>query len=318
MKKFTKICLLTALILILVGGTVCVVGGISGGWRMVKEMENDERWKGLAEQYGEGFWSNGRYFEWDEISEELDEWDEEVEAWEDAGADAKEVQRLADVDMDEIEDLEISIGGASLYVLEAEDGNLSFEVDGKGKYSCYESGDVLILEGGRNKSSLSSDEKVYLYLPKDKRFEDVLISVGGGLIEIGTIEAEEIEFTIGAGSIKADEIVGKKLKIEVGAGKAILKNIRVDELDAEVGMGECRVQGSISKKVKVKCGMGNVDLALSGKEDDYNYDVSCAAGNISFGDKSYSGLADDVYIDNDAEGECSLECAMGNIGIVFE
>ncbi len=44
MNKFTKICLITALILILVGGTICVIGFVSGGWKQVDEIGQNSSW----------------------------------------------------------------------------------------------------------------------------------------------------------------------------------------------------------------------------------------------------------------------------------
>lgn len=318
MKKFTKICLLTSLILILVGGTVCVVGGISGGWKMVKEIENDngESVKQIVQKYGDGIRINAWFDEWDEdIETELDELEERTEsALEGKG----KVQELDDIDIDEIEDLEISIGGAALYMCEATDGELSFRVDGKKKYRCYESGGTLYVEGGKNINNISGEEKVYLYLPAGIKFEDVKVHVGGGVIEMKNLNADEIEFAIGAGEIRAEGITGNSLLLEVGAGSTRISDVNVGKLDAEVGIGDCNVQGTITKEIEVECGMGNVALTLAGKEEDYNYDISCAAGMIQLGDESYSGLASDKYIDNDAKAECNLECAMGNIEVKYK
>ena len=296
--------------------TICVVGGISGGWKLVNDMKDSERWMELAEQYGEGFWISDWYFRWDDIDDEPGNRKED-----ESGLRAESItegESLTDVDIEKVQDLEIKIGGAALYILEAEDGKLSFQVEGKGKYRCYESGGVLVVEGGRDRKFSNNDEKVYLYLPKDKTFGDVSIDVGAGYIEIGAMTAEELAFSIGAGEITAESIKGDNLKVSAGAGIAQLENVNIREMDIEVGMGECCVQGYIQEEIKVECGMGNVELALTNEKEDFNYDISCAAGVIDIGGKSYSAMADDIYVDNDASGECTLECAMGNIEIAFE
>lgn len=323
MKKFTQICLITSLILIMIGGTVCVVGGISGGWKLVKEMENGDSWRKVAQRYSEGLRINGKYFTWDEMDEELEaEIEEEIEAvesWAESDGDRSAGKsEIEDIRLEKIKDLEINIGGAALYVREAENGRLAFSVDGKGEYRCYESDGVLYVEGGKNKNVVMGEEKVYLYLPSDLQFENVSVNVGGGSIELGKMVADEMEFAIGAGEIKADRISSKTLSLEVGAGTANLKHIEIGELNAEVGIGDCVIQGNITKDIDIECGMGNVELELAGDQEDYNYDISCAAGVIEIGNKSYSALADDMYIDNDADVECSLECAMGNIEITYE
>ena len=39
MKKFTKFCLITSIVLILTGGIVFLLGAVSGGWGMMEVMD---------------------------------------------------------------------------------------------------------------------------------------------------------------------------------------------------------------------------------------------------------------------------------------
>ena len=97
-----------------------------------------------------------------------------------------------------------------------------------------------------------------------------------------------------------------------------MNNVAVDELNLEVGMGESRVEGSVAEEIDIECGMGRTQLVLTDKEEDFNYDISCAAGNVNIGNRSYAAVAEDTYIDNDASRDCTLECAMGSIDISFK
>lgn len=282
MKKFTKICLLASLILVLTGGTICVIGSISGGWQMVRGMEKSENLWRLIDRIDDGYWGDAWDEDWDDV-EEMTEWSE-----------AETVENL-----DKVKDLEMNIGGAALYVCQSEDGTFSCKADGNSKYRCYVSGGTLYIEGKDNHLVVNDNEKIYVSIPPNMTFRDVHINVGAGLVQIDAIHADEMD-------------------IAVGAGRTVVENARIGDLKLEIGMGEGYVEGVVSKDIEVECGMGTTQLVLNGKEEDYNYDISCAAGSVTIGDRSYSGLANDTYIDNDASSECSLDCAMGSIEITHK
>ena len=42
--------------------------------------------------------------------------------------------------------------------------------------------------------------------------------------------------------------------------------------------------------LEADCGIGNIDLDINGKESDYDYEISCSAGEVDIGDSSYSGI----------------------------
>lgn len=301
MRKFSKICLITSLILILIGGTISVIGAISGGWRLVREIEGNDRWWQMIEDVSDGHWAE---MEGSPTKQEN-----------------QETEKLKDVTVKTVNDLEIDIGGAALYVRESKDGTFGFHADGKGKYKCYESGGVLYVEGAENHlmiNNIDNVERLYLDIPKGMTFGAVTVSVGAGLVEMTAIDADEIELMIGAGKIDVDGITGRSLRVETGAGQASIKGVEVEELDVEVGLGDSYVQGSVTEEIDIECGMGRSQLVLTDEEEDFNYDISCAAGSVSIGGRSYSALADDTYIDNEASRECSMECAMGTIEIEFE
>ena len=60
MKKFTKISLFTSLILILIGGTICVIGAVSGGWKLVREIEGNGRWWQMIDKVSDDGWDPTR------------------------------------------------------------------------------------------------------------------------------------------------------------------------------------------------------------------------------------------------------------------
>ena len=63
--------------------------------------------------------------------------------------------------------------------------------------------------------------------------------------------------------------------------------------------------------------MGNAELYLDGCMEDYNYEIECATGNVEIDDESFSGLAAERVINNDADAVMNIECSMGNVTVGF-
>lgn len=382
MKKFTKICLITAAVLMALGGTICILGAVGGGWRMIREMDRGSAiWRlvrGVEDSYVAEQLGNMTYGITDRIVHEVtddfkddmldeiedaredvkdvweDSWDE---AWEDAQdtldetldetqgiqadmnavrgdiADARSEMRdvmenelLKDIPQgdgdtgiasSQVQDMKIEIGGAALCFMESEGDNFGVKIVGKERYDYYESKGTFHLEGGKRHFTGSNNDKVYLYVPKGKTFDEVEIDVGGGIICIGEMDAQEVDLTAGAGIISSERISCRKLDVEVGAGEVTLGGITADELDVNVGMGVAYIQGGIGREIDVECGMGSVEMELDNAETDFNYEIECTAGGITLGGRTYNSLAQDIHVDNRASGKCSLECSMGSIGVAF-
>ena len=61
------------------------------------------------------------------------------------------------------------------------------------------------MEGGkRHFTGNDNTERVYLYIPKGKEFDEVEINVGGGVIYIGELDSREVDLTSGAGIITCE------------------------------------------------------------------------------------------------------------------
>lgn len=305
MKNFTKIFLVIALVLILIGGTICVIGAVNGGFQVAREFGREKNlWKDI-EYPNVVFEVNGVTQDWNENAKET-------------GRVAAEDYTDTGVPKSDVSDLKIEIGGAALYLLESEDDHFGIKQEGVGKYWCYESHGTLNVSGNRKTTVRAEEEKVYLYIPKGMKWDNIEISVGGGVIEAGELTAEEVDLEAGAGVITIEGLSCQQIKADIGAGKATLKGIEAEKMELMVGVGHAYAEGDITKDIQIECGMGAIELALAGGEADYNYDVDCTAGNVMVGDRSFSVLTDERKIDNDANAECRLECAMGSIQVKFE
>ena len=73
------------------------------------------------------------------------------------------------------------------------------------------------------------------------------------------------------------------------------------------------------RDMEISCGMGQIQLELNGKAhyEDYNYDISCAAGNVEIGHMNFAGVGVKRTIDNNSGKHVDVDCGMGEVEISF-
>lgn len=343
MKKFTKGCLITALVLLVVGSIFCGVFGVLGGYEQLDH--HGERVYSLGFN-GLKFGYDGNHFGFGYWEDE-DEWDEE---W-DKGMDSLDLLEITHEKVNtgytasDVTDISIAIGGNNLVIEESEDEYIWIENRSKDKTVKYG------LDNGRfelrTRSKIhfvnieigtdSDDNKIHLYLPKEMNLEAFELTIGGGNITCVAMSAEEMLIEIGAGNLNADGLSAETMDVVIGAGKADISKLEAEnitlevgagtlkmdefiigDLTLEVGMGNLTADGTIKEKADIECGMGNITLALQGKETDYNYSVEGAMGNVKINNNKLSNIGTDYSIDNDSDRDLDIECAMGNVTIEFE
>lgn len=222
----------------------------------------------------------------------------------------------------DVERLDIELGGYIFNTAFSDDDNFYVTTDNVDRIQCYTEKGVLKLKAVNTTSYLgvgSIDERqITLYMPKDRFLESVELELGAGQVTLDGINAGEVSLEVGAGQIFVHNIRVKELEVSVGAGQVEFRGVDVDELNAEIGLGELAGVADVQKSAELECAMGNMELTLMGSQQDFNYQLEVAAGNIEVGRNSYSGLAHEQKIHNGADKDISIECSMGNITILFE
>ena len=134
------------------------------------------------------------------------------------------------------------------------------------------------------------------------------------------VKLQELEIEMGAGTVYLNrDIETEKLSVEMGAGEFDSKNpVTAEEADLEIGTGSMTFADLSAKKISGECGLGELDLTMTGTQEDYNYDLECGVGNLDVGSDSYSGLGREKSISNTgADRKLDLECGMGNVSVNF-
>ena len=161
-----------------------------------------------------------------------------------------------------------------------------------------ESSDTLKVKSTKK---LSKNRKVCISYPEDVKLQELEIEMGAGTVYLNR------------------DIETEKLSVEMGAGEFESKNpVTAREADLEIGTGSMTFADLSARKTDGECGLGELDLTLTGTQEDYNYDLECGVGNLDVGSESYSGLGREDHISNTgADRKLELECGMGNVSVSF-
>lgn len=343
MGKFTKGCLITALVTFLIGLLLCGIGALLGGFRVLDGMDI-EGITGIPFRYHSGANGGIEYgFGWDDDWEDID-WSG-YEKWSSvSGSDAR-VE--LDLTADTLHNLDMEMGACDVYIMESENEHVSIDVKGETKYFRYlveDDGSLSLTHmTGQGFWSWSHHKitpatKIYLYLPKGVALNKLDMDIGAGNMESVELSAQEISLEVGAGNCtidsfistgKTDLLVGAgqitldslqagSLALEVGAGQLYIDDARVaGKTDVSLGVGNIELGGVFSGDMELECDMGNVTIRLDDAEENHNYDIDCSVGNVRVGSRSYTGLSDEVVISNGSASTYDIECSVGDVRITF-
>ena len=206
------------------------------------------------------------------------------------------------VDMDFASDLEISLKYDELLIQEYDGDKIRVNVanDTKNDVVVKETSGKITITDTRS-GNVKKKKQIKVSIPSVKEFDTVSLGV-----DMGTIDLE-------------CDLKVQELSVEVGAGEfSGYGNITAAYCDLQVGAGTIDIDQIDVQKLNADCGAGEIDMVVTGKEKDYNYDLSCGMGEINLEDSEYSGIGIEKTISNEgAQKDMVLECGMGEIDVEF-
>ena len=206
------------------------------------------------------------------------------------------------VDMDFASDLEISLKYDELLIQEYDGDKIRVNVanDAKNDVVVKETSGKITITDTRS-GNVKKKKQIKVIVPSGKDFDTVSLGV-----DMGTIDLE-------------CDLKVQELSVEVGAGEfSGYGNITAAYCDLQVGAGTIDIDQIDVQKLNADCGAGEIDMVVTGKEKDYNYDLSCGMGEIDLENSEYSGLGIEKNISNEgARKDMVLECGMGEIDVEF-
>lgn len=206
------------------------------------------------------------------------------------------------VDMDFASDLEISLKYDELLIQEYDGDKIRVNVanDAKNDVVVKETSGKITITDTRS-GNVKKKKQIKVIVPSGKDFDTISLGVDMGTIDLECdLKVQELSVEVGAGEFSGyGNITAAYCDLQVGAG-----TIDIDQLDIQ--------------KLNADCGAGEIDMVVTGKEKDYNYDLSCGMGEIDLENSEYSGLGIEKTISNEgAQKDMVLECGMGEIDVEF-
>ena len=90
------------------------------------------------------------------------------------------------------------------------------------------------------------------------------------------------------------------------------------EADIEVGAGTVMIKNLDADSVQGECGVGEMNITLQGKKENYQYHTECGVGTLKVGDEDFSGVSGEhEYHPDGAKRTLELECGMGELKVSF-
>ena len=211
------------------------------------------------------------------------------------------------------EEMEISANTLALKIVPGKSDAIILGGSNRDKMNCYIEDNCLYLEE-KNHKPIQKGGEIVLTVPESMDWKKIEIDAQAAYVALQDFSAEEMEFSAGAGSIEASGLQTKKLILSAEAGAITVTDSEAAELEADAEAGVLRFSGSITDMVDADAELGNIVLNLSQSEDDFDYEIDSALGNVEFDGVSMENFV----ICNKASGKMKLDSSMGNIEIYFE
>ncbi|MCL2718953.1 MAG: DUF4097 family beta strand repeat-containing protein [Lachnospiraceae bacterium] len=311
MGKFAKVCLIAAAILIGLGLFVGTLVTAIGGRGLVRNAANE----GMINIGPRGFtvwdwswgWNEGRSWgrpwgrNW-ERSNSSDNWSRNLDLTVN-GATISSKSYSAVFSNNNINSLDISVGVGDFKVIPWDKDEFQIEITGAGSCKYYNRGSTLYLEGfdfnGRSITSFdTNNNKFTIYVPENIYFNEIKIAVGVGALDISRLSVDNLKTDSGVGSLTMNDMIVNRLNISNSVGETIFK-------------------GEVKNDIRIENSIGSTSLRIKGAYEDFDYFINCALGNISIDRYSYTSLAQESQIMNNAGREMRLSCSIGNIDVSF-
>lgn len=352
MKKFTKGCLTTALVLFIIGMILCIVCGVLGGFRQLSQMDGIGSIPFVCGRDDSGHWRIGFFrspgYDLDDLE---DIGDISVGDIKDTGELERKLQELdgkqeeLPLTAETLGSLEIDLEMCNLLIQESADEHVWYLAAGNTHRPRY----TIENDGNRSRLCIENeadgwyrwrgkpDDTVYLWLPKGCTLKECEIAIGAGYMKSISLNADQTDISVGAGQLEMEGLAGKEVRLCADAGellaghvtaeRAVLQvgagHLRVEELsvsryaDIDVNVGQCEIGGTITGDLDLNCDMGEAVLRLTGSEDDHSYDVDCGMGEATVGSYSHSGMASERSWNDGKDSQFDIDCDMGTVTVTF-
>lgn len=178
----------------------------------------------------------------------------------------------------DISSLEVKINAANFVIKQGK----SFSVESNLKHLTVEDkGGILSIKETKEFNGMYAGAKLTLYVPANTNFDKVIINTGAGRVNVDYLSADTVELELGAGEVKIDTLIANNdAYINGGAGQVSVLGGALHNLDLDMGIGQFDLTSAITGNSKFDLGIGESNIDIIGKKDDYKFNLEKGIGDI--------------------------------------
>lgn len=196
----------------------------------------------------------------------------------------------------------------------------------KGYVTCTEDGGSYRIRCSYNRKNSrrnwndQEDYWVAVTLPEGMPYREAAIYLGLGDADIHGIQADTVDLKTGTGDLTIEDISARQLYFEGGASSVTANHLKVTEsLVFEAGVGDYHLQGDLRGDLSITGGVGEVQLYLDGRKEDYRISAQSGLGEVLIDDRQIGGAFSGSVFGGSPDAPNSLEllCGIGGISVNF-
>ncbi len=222
----------------------------------------------------------------------------------------KQPEVIADnINIEDIVKFEIEVKYSNL---EIKKGDFKVESNDTNVKCTQKGNELIVKETGNNWLRNKEGNKVIIYIPENKEFNEIEIDTGAGNIEIESLNTKDLSFSIGAGKVEINNLkVTNEAEIDGGAGKVDILSGEICNLNLDMGIGEFNVCTKLLGNNDIEQGMGKLTIKLTDSQENYTIRTRKGMGSITIDGKE----AQNNSIYGNGQNILNIEGGMGAIEI---
>ena len=196
----------------------------------------------------------------------------------------KQPEVIADnINIEDIVKFEIEVKYSNL---EIKKGDFKVESNDTNVKCTQKGNELIVKETGNNWLRNKEGNKVIIYIPENKEFNEIEIDTGAGNIEIESLNTKDLSFSIGAGKVEINNLkVTNEAEIDGGAGKVDILSGEICNLNLDMGIGEFNVCTKLLGNNDIEQGMGKLTIKLTDSQENYTIRTRKGMGSITIDGK---------------------------------
>lgn len=179
-----------------------------------------------------------------------------------------------------VENLCINGSLGEVYLVQSEQFYADAERDGE---NVYLSGNTLYIDGKKGRLTVG--------IPRDVFFRSVDVDLGAGSLWMERLSAVRVDVSVKAGKCFIGSLTAEEsCRFTCGTGVIQTENLAANDLEATVGLGSMDLVLSDLVSADIKTGIGSTVLTIPGSSKDYTYQISTGVGAVTVDGESYDGF----------------------------